>query len=278
MRIEFTKMHGLGNDFVVLDARAQALPTIDAAAASALANRHTGIGCDQLIVLEPSQVADLRMRIFNPDGSEVESCGNATRAVGLLHGTAARIETLGGLISAAPCAAGISVEMGQPRFDWDAVPLAYAVDTHTMPVAWEELVNPSAVNVGNPHAVFFVNDPYAIDMARLGPLIENDPIFPERINVNVAAITSRSTITLRVWERGAGLTRACGTGACATAIAAMRRGLVDRRVTVTLPGGPLEIEWREDGEIVMTGPATESFRGSFEASAFGLAAVEESRL
>ncbi|MBT0668082.1 diaminopimelate epimerase [Novosphingobium profundi] len=272
MRIDFIKMHGLGNDFVVLDARTQPLPVIDGSIASALADRHTGIGCDQLLVLEPCDGADFRMRIFNPDGSEVEACGNATRAVGLLHGKPARIETLGGLVQANPSETGIAVEMGTPRFDWDRIPLAYAMDTHAMPVAWEELVNPSAVNVGNPHAIFFVEDPYAIDMARLGPLIENDPIFPERVNVNVAGITSREAITLRVWERGAGLTRACGTGACATAIAAMRRGLVERRVAVTLPGGTLQIEWREDGMIVMTGPATESYRGSFDAASFGFAA------
>ncbi|CCA92335.1 diaminopimelate epimerase [Novosphingobium sp. PP1Y] len=272
MRIEFTKMHGLGNDFIVLDARERALPPIDSAAASALADRHTGIGCDQLILLEPSSEGDFRMRIFNADGSEVEACGNATRAVGLLHGQPARIETLGGLLHASPSDSGISVEMGKPRFDWDRIPLAYAMDTHSMPVGWDELTDPIAVNVGNPHVIFFVADPYAVEMDRLGPLIENDPLFPERINVNVAAVTARDAMTLRVWERGAGLTRACGTGACATAIGAMKRGLVDRRVTVTLPGGPLVIEWREDGEIVMTGPATESFRGSFDPADYGMPA------
>jgi diaminopimelate epimerase len=270
MRIEFTKMHGLGNDFVVLDARDKPIPEIDASAAAAIADRHIGIGCDQLVVLEPSGVADFRMRIFNADGSEVEACGNATRAVGLLHGAAARIETLAGVIAAAPAADGIAVEMGKPRFGWDEIPLAYAMDTHAMPVGWEELVDPIAVNVGNPHAIFFVPDTRAIDLVRLGPEIENDPLFPERINVNVATVVSRSAIRLRVWERGAGLTRACGTGACATAIGAMRRGLVDRQVTVSLPGGPLSIAWREDGEIVMTGPATESFRGDFDATAYGL--------
>ncbi|MYL98331.1 diaminopimelate epimerase [Novosphingobium sp. FGD1] len=270
MRIDFTKMHGLGNDFVVLDGRERLLPPLDSGAAAALANRHTGIGCDQLVVLEPSQIADMRMRIFNADGSEVEACGNATRAVGLLHGRSARIETLAGVVSACPVEAGISVEMGTPRFDWDAIPLSYPMDTHAMPVAWEELTNPVAVNVGNPHVIFFVADPHAIDMSRLGPMIETDPLFPERINVNVAAIVARDAIVLRVWERGAGLTRACGTGACATAIGAMKRGLVDRRVTVALPGGALVIEWREDGGIVMTGPATEAFRGSFDPADFGI--------
>jgi diaminopimelate epimerase len=269
MRIDFVKMHGLGNDFVVLDARERAVPPVDSAFAAALADRHTGIGCDQLILLEPSSSGDFRMRIFNADGSEVEACGNATRAVGLLHGAPARIETLGGLLHAVPSNDGISVDMGKPRFEWDRIPLAYAMDTHHMPVAWEELADPIAVNVGNPHVIFFVDDPYAVAMERLGPVIETDPLFPERINVNVAAVTARDAITLRVWERGAGLTRACGTGACATAIGAMRRGLVDRRVTVSLPGGTLQIEWRADDEIVMTGPAAVSFRGSFDPADYG---------
>jgi diaminopimelate epimerase len=271
MRVPFIKMHGLGNDFVVLDGRAQAVPAIDAALAAALADRHTGIGCDQLIVLGPSSIADFRMRIFNADGGEVEACGNATRAVGLLHGAPARIETAGGLISASPTEGGIAVEMGQPRFDWDRIPLAYAMDTLTMPVGWEALESPAAVNVGNPHVIFFVPDCEAVDLDRLGPQIERDPLFPERVNVNVAAVTGRDAIRLRVWERGAGRTRACGTGACASAVAAIRRGLTDRSVTVTLPGGPLRIDWREDGEIVMTGAAAESFRGTFDTSDYGSA-------
>lgn len=270
MRVPFIKMHGLGNDFVVLDARVDAVPPMDARLAAALANRHTGIGCDQLLVLEPSAVADLRMRIFNPDGSEVEACGNATRAVGLLHGTAARIETLGGIVSARPDQAGIAVDMGEPRFGWDEIPLAWAMDTLAMPVGWEDLENPVAVNVGNPHAIFFVADCDAVDLARLGPLIENDPLFPERVNVNVATVEDREAIRLRVWERGAGLTLACGTGACATAIGAMRRGLVERKVRVTLPGGPLTIEWTAAGRILMTGPATEAYRGSFDPAAYGV--------
>ena len=269
MRVSFIKMHGLGNDFVVLDGRAQALPAVDAGLARALADRHTGIGCDQLIVIDRSASADFRMRIFNQDGGEVAACGNATRAVGLLHGGPARIETLAGILTSTPVADGIAVEMGEPRCDWQAIPLAYALDTLALPVGWEELEGPTAVNVGNPHAVFFVPDCDAVELDRLGPLIEHDPLFPERVNVNVATVMSRAAIRLRVWERGAGLTRACGTGACATAVAAMRRGLVDRRVTVTLPGGDLGITWRDDGVIVMTGPATESFRGSFDPADHG---------
>lgn len=269
--VPFIKMHGLGNDFVVLDGRSQPVPPVDAALAAALADRRTGIGCDQLVLLEPSQAADFRMRIFNADGSEVEACGNATRAVGLLHGAPARIETLGGLLTAAPQDGGIAVDMGAPRFGWDEIPLAYAMDTLAMPVGWEELETPVGVNVGNPHAVFFVADTEAVDLARLGPLIETDPLFPERVNVNVATVTARDAIRLRVWERGAGLTRACGTGACATAVAAMRRGLTDRRVTVTLPGGDLVVAWGEDDRILMTGPAAEAFRGEFDPALYGAA-------
>ncbi|MBX7483904.1 diaminopimelate epimerase [Qipengyuania qiaonensis] len=264
MRADFTKMHGLGNDFIVLDARTRSLPAIDQAMARALTDRHTGIGCDQLILLEPSDTADFRMRIFNHDGGEVEACGNASRAVALLHGAAASVQTSGGVIQVEPRAQGASVDMGEPRFDWEAIPLAYGMDTATMPVGWDGLDKPGAVNVGNPHVVFFVEDADAAPLDTLGPEIENDPLFPERVNVNVATIVNREHIRLRVWERGVGLTRACGTGACATAVHAMRCGLVEREVTVTLPGGDLTIAWSEDNRIRMTGPATEAYRGSFE--------------
>jgi diaminopimelate epimerase len=269
MRVPFIKMHGLGNDFVVLDARVDALPTMTSRLAAALADRKTGIGCDQLILLEPSDSADLRMRIFNHDGGEVEACGNATRAVGLLEGKTVSIETLGGLLHAGPTELGVAVDMGEPRLGWEQIPLAYALDTLAMPVGWEALENPVAVNVGNPHAIFFVSDCGAVDLDRLGPEIEHDPLFPQRVNVNVATVTSRDHISLRVWERGVGETRACGTGACATAVAAMRRGLTNRTVTITLSGGPLRIAWGEDNRIVMTGPAAESFRGEFESADFG---------
>ena len=264
MRFAFIKMHGLGNDFVVLDGRAGGVPSVTDSLARAIANRRTGIGCDQLILIEPSADADVRMRIFNADGSEVSACGNATRAVAVLLGGLTRIETAAGVLIARPSDAGIAVDMGHPRFGWEDIPLAYPMDTLRMPVGWEELENPVAVNVGNPHAVFFVPDCDAVELDRLGPLIEVDPLFPERVNVNVATVESRNSIRLRVWERGAGLTLACGTGACATAVAAMRRGLTDRTVTVTLPGGPLQITWGEDDRITMAGPASESFRGSFD--------------
>ena len=267
MRFAFHKMHGLGNDFVVIDGRAGPV-SLDGARARAIADRHRGVGCDQLILLEPSDEADLKMRIFNADGGEVGQCGNALRCVADLTG-ATRIETAGGLVRAEKTGIGVSVEMQPPRFGWDEIPLAYPVDTADMPVAWEALEHPAAVNVGNPHVIFVVPDLEAIDLARLGPGIEHDPLFPERVNVNVAEVTGPSALTLRVWERGAGLTRACGTGACATAVAAIRRGLVASPVNVSLPGGDLVIDWRPGGSIRMSGPSTHVFSGEAELEAFG---------
>lgn len=268
MKLRFHKMHGLGNDFVVIDAR-EAPVEITAARARALADRKTGVGCDQLILLEPSDVADVRMRIFNADGGEVEACGNATRCVVSLLGGAARIESLGGMLEGSSLGDQVSVELGEPRFDWDAIPLAYAMDTRSMPVGWEELEAPAAVNVGNPHVIFFVPETDGVALDRLGPLIETDPLFPARINVNVATVDDRETLRLRVWERGVGLTDACGTGACATAVAAIRAGLVDSPVNVTLPGGTLTIAWAPGGPITMTGPATHVFTAETDLSRFG---------
>ncbi len=264
----FHKMHGLGNDFVVIDARAAPV-AMSGSRARAIADRHTGIGCDQLILLERSDVADAKMRIFNPDGGEVEACGNAARAVAMLLYGQTKIETLGSIIATEMSYDGASVEMGFPRFDWDAIPLAYAMDTRTMPVAWEELQRPSAVNVGNPHVVFFVEDCDAIDLGRLGPLIENDPLFPQRVNVGVATVTGPFNLNLRVWERGAGLTRACGTGACAAAVAAIRADLLSSPVEVSLPGGDLLIDWTEGYPIRLSGPATHVFTGEADWERFG---------
>jgi diaminopimelate epimerase len=267
MRFAFDKMHGLGNDFVVIDARAEHLD-VTRARARAIADRQTGIGCDQLILLEPSERADLRMRIFNADGSEVEQCGNALRCVAQLTGVR-RIDTAGGLVEAEPDSAGITIDMGAPRFGWADIPLAYALDTAAIPVGWNGLEQGAAVNVGNPHIIFFVPALDAVDLERLGPEIEHDPLFPARVNVNVAEVTGPSSLRLRVWERGAGLTRACGTGACATAVAAIRCGLVQSPVTVALPGGDLRIDWAPGGHIRMTGPATHVFSGDAELEAFG---------
>jgi diaminopimelate epimerase len=262
MKRRFRKMHGLGNDFVIFDAREAPLE-MDAERARALADRRTGIGCDQLIVLEPSERADLRMRIWNPDGGEVESCGNAARCVAWLLGGESRIETAGGTLDASAEQGGASVAMGEPRFGWDDIPLAYPMDTDAMPVGWEELQGPAALNVGNPHVVFFVEDARAVALDRLGPLIETDPLFPERVNVNVASI-EEGVIRLRVWERGAGLTQACGTGACATAVAAIRRKLARSPVVVRLPGGTLTIDWALGRPIVMTGAAAPVFEGEVD--------------
>jgi diaminopimelate epimerase len=261
MKRRFHKMHGLGNDFALFDAREAEL-RVDSAAVQALADRRTGIGFDQLIVLEPSDRADVAMRIWNADGGEVEACGNAARCVGQLIG-GGTIETRGGLIRAGTEGAGAVVEMGEPRFGWEDIPLAYAMDTAALPVAWEGLSDPAAVNVGNPHLVFFVDDADSVPLDRLGPVIERDALFPERINVNVAQAES-GAIRLRVWERGAGLTRACGTGACATAVAAIRRRLAASPVEVRLPGGTLAIEWAPGQPIRMRGPAAQVFTGEIE--------------
>ena len=265
----FHKMHGLGNDFVILDAR-DAPVAMDEARARAIADRRTGVGCDQVILLEPSDSADLRMRIWNSDGGEVEACGNAARCVALLEGGDSVIETKGGIIRACANGAAATVDMGEPRFGWEDIPLAYAMDTAAMPVGWEDLQSPAAVNVGNPHVVFFVEDARAVDLARLGPLIERDPLFPAGVNVNVAEIrvggmnvegVRRAGIDLRVWERGAGLTQACGTGACATAVAAIRHRGFGSPIGVNLPGGTLKIEWAPGETIRMSGPATHVFTG-----------------
>lgn len=264
----FYKMHGLGNDFVVIDGRENAVAMTEARA-RAIADRQTGIGCDQLILLEPSDRADARMRIFNHDGSEVGACGNAFRAVALLLGGTSTVDTLGGRISLEAQSNAARVEMEEPRFDWDIIPLAYAMDTRDMPVGWEELEHGAAVNVGNPHVIFFVADADAVELGRLGPIIETDPIFPERVNVNVASVAGKDHLKLRVWERGAGLTLACGTGACATAVAAIRAGHVTSPVKVSLPGGDLTIEWVPGKRIRMTGPATLVFTGETDWSRFG---------
>ncbi len=267
MRLAFHKMHGLGNDFVMLDAREQPV-AMTAALAHALADRRTGIGCDQLILLEPSDKADAAMRIFNADGGEVEACGNAARCVALMLGGETLIETTGGIISGKAINSGAVMDMGEPKFGWQDIPLGYAMDTAALPVGWENLENPAAVNVGNPHVVFFVEDAADIDLERLGPLIETDPLFPDRINVNVASVAGEQHLDLRVWERGAGLTRACGTGACATAVAAISRKIVASPVTVTLPGGDLRIEWSPGETIRMTGPAAHVFSGEIDTGSF----------
>ena len=262
MALRFHKMHGLGNDFVVIDAR-EAAVSLDTARVRALADRRTGIGCDQLILIHPDDERDdiVSMQIWNSDGSEVEACGNASRCVPVLLGRDCKIRTRGGLLEASLSGSGATVDMGQPAFEWHVVPLAHAMDTLRLPLAWEELESPAAVNVGNPHLVFFVTDPYRIDLERLGPIIETDPVFPNRINVNVAQAVARDHVVMRTWERGAGLTRACGTGACATFAAGRRLGLLDAAVRLDLPGGTLHLAEGAGGHLLMSGPATHVFTG-----------------
>ena len=265
MRRHFHKMHGLGNDFVIVDARETPLE-VTPPLARALADRRAGIGCDQLILLEHSESAEVRMRIWNSDGGEVESCGNAARCVVALTG-AKTIETAGGLLEGASAGDEVEVSIGKPRFGWDEVPLAYAMDTAALPLAWGALEHPMALSVGNPHLVFFVDDLSAVPIEELGPAIEQDAAFPERINVNVAEITE-GDIRLKTWERGAGLTLACGTGACATAVAAIKAKRVTSPVEVTMPGGSLTIAWAPGESIQMRGSATHVFDGDFDMSAF----------
>ena len=258
-------MHGLGNDFVIVDVRSEPL-TVTPRLAKAICDRRIGVGCDQLIVLEQSDTADLRMRIWNADGGEVESCGNASRCVVALTG-ATRIETTGGLVLGSAEVGKVQVTLGQPRFGWDEIPLSFATETGPLPMGWGPLERPMAVNVGNPHLVFFVDDVGAIDLGQLGPEIENDPAFPERINVNVAQVTGSNALTLRTWERGAGLTLACGTGACATAVAAVRLRIAASPVTVTMPGGTLEVGWSPGEPITMAGDAQHVFSGTIDLDA-----------
>ena len=261
MRRQFHKMHGLGNDFVIVDAREQPFE-VTQALAMAIADRRTGVGCDQLIVLEPSDTADLRMRIWNSDGGEVESCGNATRCVVQLTG-ARRIDSDGGMLEGSDLGAEVEVSIGEPRFGWNEIPLAYALDTAALPMAWDGLSRPMALNVGNPHVVFFVDDVNSIPIEELGPKIEHDPTFPERVNVNLASVGGDG-IRLKTWERGAGLTLACGTGACATAVAAIRSKRAESPVKVTMPGGSLTIAWEPGQPIRMRGTATHVFSGELD--------------
>jgi diaminopimelate epimerase len=266
MKRRFDKMHGLGNDFVIIDAR-QVPFDVTAALARAIADRRTGVGCDQLIVLEPSDIADLKMRIWNSDGGEVECCGNATRCVVQLTG-AASIDTAGGLLQGENLGAEVEVSIGEPRFGWDEIPLAYAMDTAALPVAWDDLDHPFAVNVGNPHLVFFVPDAREVPFEELGPRIENDPAFPERINVNVATYV-HDRLKLRTFERGAGETLACGTGACASAVAAIVTKRAQSPVRVDMTGGSLTIDWAPGQPIRMRGTATHVFSGELDLEALG---------
>lgn len=269
MMRSFLKMHGLGNDFVVFDARRVPLD-LPVAAVRAVADRRTGVGCDQLIVIEAPRTLGTAafMRIRNADGSEVSACGNASRCVAALLMTEAAsdhvaLETKAGRLEARLTTDGrVSVDMGPARLDWREIPLAQPADTLSLDIAHGPLSAPVAVSMGNPHAVFFVPDVEVIPLAELGPVLERHPLFPERTNVEIVQVLAPGRLRMRVWERGAGITRACGTGACATLVAAARRGLSGRSAQVVLDGGVLDIDWASDGHIFMTGPVATSFSGT----------------
>ncbi|HEX9555434.1 MAG TPA: diaminopimelate epimerase [Reyranella sp.] len=274
----FLKMHGLGNDFVLLDARNAAFD-LTPARRRAIADRRRGVGCDQLIVLEkPTEhEADVFMRIYNPDGGEAGACGNATRCVASVlmeerqtdHVT---VQTVSGLLDsqkagiAADGLPVISVDMGLARLDWRDIPVSEACDTNHMPVGLGPLQDPVGTSMGNPHATFFVDDAAAIPLGELGPKLERHQFFPERANIGVAQLVDEDRLRLRVWERGAGLTLACGSGACAAVVAATRRGLVKRKAQVIVDGGTLAVEWLRDDHVLMTGAIALAFKGELDPS------------
>lgn len=286
--VPFLKMHGLGNDFVVIDARTHTDLSgpdgIPVPAGRLIADRRLGIGCDQLISIEhdPEQRGDIFMRIRNPDGGEAEACGNATRCIANLIMTetgqgSVAIRTLGGDLSATRDAATgvVTVDMGPAYLGWNEIPVAADCDTLSLPLDIQGYDQPVGVNMGNPHAVFIVPDAEAVPLSEIGPVIESDPLFPERTNVEFVQILSRERIRMRVWERSAGITQACGSGACAALVATARRGLTERTAEVVLDGGPLTITWREDGHVLMAGPVATSFTGTLPPEVFAAYGIGE---
>ncbi len=273
MSTGFLKMHGCGNDFVILDERTRPLD-LSAARAAAIADRHTGIGCDQVVVVQTAGAgADAFMRIRNPDGSEAEACGNATRCVAELliresGKTSVTIRTISGdRLALLRPDRQVQVDMGPARLDWSDIPLARPMDTIKLDLSADTVAEPAAVSMGNPHATFFVDDLDVIPIRQIGPALEHDKLFPQRANIGFAQILDAAKIRLRVWERGAGLTLACGSGACAALVNAHRRRLTTRRACVILDGGTLEIEWRDDGHVLMSGPVTTTFAGQIDLAA-----------
>lgn len=267
------KMNGLGNAFAIFDARGRGGLSLTGAQARAIANPSGGVGCDQVIAIEQSIRGDAFMRIWNADGGEVDACGNAARCVGwlLVNETGKErvvIETNAGRLTAKKRGpATVCVDMGSPLLKWEEIPLAERMDTRRIdvkvgPIDDPVLHAPGAVNMGNPHCVFFVEDVAAVAVDKVGPMIEHHPLFPERANVSFAEMRARDLMRYRVWERGVGVTKACGTGACAAVVAASRRGLCDRRAEVILDGGSLHVEWRDtDDHVLMTGPIELEFEG-----------------
>ena len=272
--LSFRKMHGLGNDFVVLDGRAAPLG-LTRAEIVALADRQRGIGCDQLIILEsPPAGADVFMRIHNPDGSEAGACGNATRCIASLISAETGkaqvvVRTISGDLPSEKTQNGLwQVDMGLARLGWRDVPLAQEADTLHVPLACGPVADPAACSMGNPHANFFVPDLDALPISEIGPRLERDPIFPDRANIGFVQVMSPDHLRLVVWERGAGLTLACGSGACAAMVNAHRRGLTGRAARISMPGGDLFMEWRQDGHVLMTGPVATAFTGQVDPKAF----------
>jgi len=271
----FRKMNGLGNDFVVLDARSHKLQ-LTSQGVQRIADRTSGIGCDTVVVLEPSSRAELLMRFYNADGSESPACGNASRCVAWLvnqesGATDPSLETKAGVLKTKVHPNGsVTVDMGKPKFRWNEIPLSEPfhdtkqIELQIGPIDKPILHSPSVVNVGNPHCIFWVDDVNAYKLDRFGPILENHPRFPERANISLAQITSPTSLVLRVWERGIGLTQACGTGACAATVCAARKNLTDRAVTVTLPGGKLHVDWRADDHMWMTGPVQLDFESTLD--------------
>lgn len=263
-QISFLKMHGLGNDFVVIDSRGRG-PVTTPAIAKALGDRHRGVGFDQLAEIRDAEDADFSLDFWNADGSRAGACGNATRCVASLVMEGAgkdrvTLTTRRGRLEAVRDGALVSVNMGPPQLEWADVPLASAQDLLHLPIKGD----PVAVGMGNPHCIFFVPDAGAVDPGVLGPEIEYHPLFPERTNVEFASLIAPDHLRMRVWERGAGVTLACGSGTCATVVAAHLRGLTGRRVIVDVDGGRMEIDWREDG-VWMTGPTAKVFQGTIPA-------------
>ena len=260
--LRFMKMHGAGNDFVVIDSRGRAGAVVTPALARALGDRNRGVGFDQLAEIRDAAGADFELDFWNNDGTRAGACGNATRCVCdvVMRETGRETVTLTterGLLRAVRLADGrVSVNMGHPQRDWAEVPLARDVDVMHLPLPGD----PVAVGMGNPHCVMFVPDAEAVDLAALGPVYEHDPLFPQRTNVEFASLTGPDRLRMRVWERGTGITLACGSGACAVAVAAHLRGLTGRHVLLDLDGGVLEIDWREDG-VWMSGPVAHVFDG-----------------
>ena len=265
-QIPFKKMHGLGNDFVIIDGRDEN-PNLTPDQLRAIGDRHRGVGYDQLVVLEPDTEADVFMRIYNSDGTEAEACGNATRCVA--HLTMAEtgkekivIETVAGLLKGEQTSDGIVViNMGSPRMGWQDIPLSQEEDTEHVNMSAGPLADPVAVNMGNPHMVFFVDDAESIELEKWGPVLEHDPLLPAKANISVASLNADGSLRLRVWERGVGITLACGSAACATIVAAFLRGHTKRKATLHLNGGPLYMEWQEDGTVLMGGAIAYSYDG-----------------